>query len=138
MSAFEDFKEFLEENEYIFTFEEDEERPVIRFGQKLDNTNVNVMLFFNDDFVKIFVHNIANISDESKMPACLQLANDCNKQYNFFKFYIDGDNDFVAEDDVNIDVTDGSLDPEILMGILVAGFNIIERIYPKLMKTLWA
>ena len=138
MSTFEDFKEFLEDHDYHFTVREDDENPVIRFGQKLDNTSVNVMLFFREDYIKIFIHDIANISDELKLPACLQVANDCNRQFNFFKFYIDGDNDFVAENDVNTDVNEGDFDPGNFMALLVAGFKIIEKVYPKLMKTLWA
>ena len=138
MSAFDDFRRFLDDNDYVFSVKEDGDYPHIRFNQQLSNTSVTVLLVFKDDFIKIFIHNITNISDHSKIPEIVKLVNDFNRQYNFFKFYLDSDDDFIVENDVNTDINEGDFDARNFMGLVVAGFKIIEQIYPKLMKTLWA
>ena len=139
MSAFNDFCELLDNEDFHYTVEkEDTDRPTIRFGQKVGGVNVTVLLIFKNDYVKVYVYGMASITEEAKKAECLQLVNELNREYNFFKFYIDDDDDVIVESDVHLDITDGEFQPMNLMGVLAAGIKIIEDVCPRIMKLIWS
>ncbi len=73
--------------------------------------------------------------DGDKYAAGLIACNDANKKYRWVRFFIDEDNDVVAEADAI--VSDESVFDEVIE-LIVRMLNIIDDLYPSFMKARWA
>ena len=140
MDIAEQFKVFLDENEIFYSDRSSNlERTIFRIPQKLKSGSlVEVVVFFYNDSVKIVVLKIASVVDDEKRIAFLELFNEVNFTYKYFKIYLDKDNDVVFEGDLVTDLIDGEFQPELLLTYIGTALQEINEIYPKIMKILWS
>lgn len=140
LAAVENFISTLEEKGIKFTHYPPEgqrttEAVKIAYTGKHGN-NLNFIFFFDSDggSVNVKVFEICK-TDEEKIMNMYVTLNEINCEYRWIKMYIDSDNDVTASGDaiVNPD-TAGNECFEILLRYL----SILDDIYPRLMKALWA
>ena len=141
-----DVKEQVNRVELAFTergikFEhiDDYEKPVlvINFGGgDFSYTHVSIHLFFDLDgeSAQISTMPIANVPVEKTAKVLLTL-NECNHKFRWVKFYLDGDNDIIANaDTVFVEQNVGSACHEMVMRTA----SIIDDAYPDIMKAIWS
>ena len=99
-----------------FPIEEQDGKTVVTVGIALSNTNIRVMVIFDEDgkSAAIRCYGLLRVTQE-QCPMALLACNELNKQKRWVKFLIDDDNDVNLEDDAVI----GDL----------ALFQIVERQY---------
>ncbi len=140
MDTAEQFKSFLDENEIFYSDKSSNiERNVFRIPQKLKSGSlVEVVVIFSNDSLKIVVLKIASVVNDEKRSKILELFNEVNFTYKYFKIYLDKDNDVVFEGDLVTDLIDGDFQPDILLTYIGVALQEINEIYPKIMKILWS
>jgi len=133
------FKARLDSRDIKYTyFEANENRneaiKVSFSGKNADS--ISVMFFFdkNSDTINIKCFSIAKVPTEKLMNIYVVL-NELNAEYRWVKFYVDDDNEVTVSGDAIADVATAG---EELEEILVRYINIIDEVYPRIMKALWA
>ncbi|MGI6221196.1 MAG: YbjN domain-containing protein [Coriobacteriales bacterium] len=133
------FEHALDGNEIKYTRNDDLPQPVfiIDFGGgDFTYQHLSVRVFFDDDgnSVHVLTAPIANIPEE-RIPRMLEVLNDLHNRFRWIRFYIDGDNDLVADTDIIIDdVTAGDMCVEIVMRTA----SVIDDAYADIMRAVWA
>ena len=82
--------------------------------------------------VRIF--SIARVP-KNKTAAVLEVLNALMIEYRWLRFYLDSDNEVTAAIDAVI--TEETAAP-VAGELLARGLNIVDDIYPRIMKVLWA
>ncbi len=140
MDDFQMFQDVLTEREIFFendTFRDGTQ--YFRIPQKIQNGGlVDVIIIFDEDYVKIVIVKIASTEDPEKRIALCELFNDLNQTYKFFKFHIDSDGDILLEGNLSTDLRDGDFQPEDLLAYIGAALNTLKNDYPKIMKVIWS
>jgi hypothetical protein len=115
----------------------DEEETCMRVGMSLDNTRIDIYLFFEEDNhdVHIVGRNFIKVP-EDKLEKMYKVVNQQNKTYRWMKFTVNEDKGEVeVEDDAIIQLdTCGDEAFELIARMS----NIVDEAYPDLMKALWA
>jgi len=133
------FKAHLDNSGIKYSYYEPEEGRAeairITFGGK-HAESITVTFFFDKDAnsINIKCFSIAKIPAEKLMDIYVVL-NELNAQYRWVKFYIDSDNEITVSGDAITDVATAGAECE---EILVRYINIIDEVYPRIMKALWA
>ena len=78
---------------------------------------------------------IARIPAE-KTDAALELVNSFNTRFRFARFYLDKDNDVIAQVDVPVETQDADVG-KIAIEMLVRLSKMYDDVYPQLMKCIW-
>ena len=78
---------------------------------------------------------IARIPAE-KTDAALELVNSFNTRFRFVRFYLDKDNDVIAQVDVPVETQDADVG-KIAIEMLVRLSKMYDDVYPQLMKCIW-
>lgn len=93
------------------------------------------MIFTGDrgEYVS-FYHQIERVPEDKMLPALLA-ANSLNDTYKWLKFYIDHDNDLMAQDDAILTEENAA---EETLELLARGLDIVKDAKPVLMKALYA
>lgn len=133
------FKKFLDQKEIKYTYFEPQEnrKEAIRIGYSGKNASDIQLLYFFDDnanSVNVKVFDIAKIAADKLMNVYV-LLNELNCEYRWVKFYVDSDNQVTVSGDA---ITDEANAGEELFEILVRYIQIIDEVYPRIMKAIWA
>lgn len=132
-------KSYLDSEGIRYThFEKEEKRDeAIKISYSTTNADsVSVILFFDDDgnSVNAKSFSIAKVPAAKVMDAHV-LLNDLNYEYRWVKFYLDKDNEVTVSGDAIIGPdTAGAECLEIVRRYV----NIIDDVYPRIMKVIWA
>ena len=133
------FKAHLDEKGIKYTYFEPEENraEAIRISFSGENTDsIAVTFFFDKDASSINVKSfsIAKIPTE-KIIDIYVVLNELNNEYRWVKFYVDDDNEVTVSGDA---ITDVATAGEECEEILFRYVKIIDEVYPRIMKALWA
>lgn len=113
-------------------------KDVVRVTYRADNVDKIVFKIFVDpdaDNVAIRVWSIAKANNNNQYAALTMALNKVNNDYRWYRFYLDDDNEVTAAADAVVDLnTIGAVTHELI----ARGVNIIDEVYPSLMKALWS
>ena len=145
-SAFEAIKAELDKQDmkYGEDVTEDGEEQIIRMRQQLDNGSVVSIAVVvtekgdTNDFIKIKYFGLVRLDENSDEKAFHEKLNEWNSQYRYVKFVVDDERDVVVDIDLPLDLHDGIFQPDSFMAMVGVGLQVLEEIYPELMKLRWA
>ena len=117
---------------------DDYDKPllVLNFGGgDFSYTHVAIHVFFDLDgcSIQILTSPIANVPVEKTASALLAL-NECNHLFRWVKFYLDEDNDVIANTDLIFTAQNAG---EACIEIVLRCASIIDDAYPRIMKAIW-
>ncbi len=140
MDDYQLFEEFLTNEELFFKADKfPNGTPFFRIPQKIKNGSlVDIFVVFEEENVKVLFLKIATVEDDEKLPVFYELFNDLNRNYKFFTFNLNSDNEVVLEGNLPTDLRDGEFQPESLFGYIIAALKTLSDVYPKIMKVIWA
>lgn len=132
------FEWALMAHELKYDRREDYEKPVfvLNFGGgDFSYNHVSIHVVFDTDggSVQVITSPIASVPIE-KTSKLLLAINDFNCRFRWVKFYLDTDNDLIADADLIIDEYTAG---ESCVELVLRTANIIDEIYPELMKNIW-
>ena len=115
------------------------EKPLIVLnfgGGDFSYTHVAIHLFFDLDgeSAQIATSPIANCPVEKTAKVLLAL-NDCNHKFRWAKFYLDDDNDVIANADLVFDEQNAG---DACIELVMRTASIIDDAYPDIMKAIWS
>ncbi len=128
----------MNERGLVFDYVDEFDKPMIRLsfgGGDFSYTHVAISIVFDEDgeSAQIISSPIASVPAEKTAKLLLTL-NDCNHRFRWVKFYLDDDNDVVADADVIFDEQNvGAAVIEIVMRTA----SIIDDAYADIMKGIW-
>lgn len=145
-SAFEAIKAELDKQDmkYGEDVTEDGEEQIIRMRQQLDNGSVVSIAVVvtekgdTNDFIKIKYFGLVRLDENSDEKAFHEKLNEWNSQYRYVKFVVDDERDVVVDIDLPLDLHDGIFQPDSFMAMVGVGLQVLEEVYPELMKLRWA
>ena len=91
-----------------------------------------------DGFIKIKIYDIGYLADESDRAELLNKINEWNAGYRYVKFCLDRDEDVVADIDLPLDLHVGVFQADRFMAMVGVGLQVLEEVYPEMMKLRWA
>ena len=117
---------------------EHNEKPVLVLnfgGGDFSYTHVAIHLFFDLDgtSVQVATSPIANAPAEKAARVLLAL-NECNNKFRWVKFYLDSDNDVIANADVVFDEQNAG---PACIELVMRTASIIDDAYAEIMKAIW-
>ena len=144
-SAFEAIKAELDKQDmkYGEDVTEDGEDHIIRMRQQLDNgsvVSIAIVVTENgdtNDFIKIKYFGLVRLEEGADPKAFHEKLNDWNSQYRYVKFVVDDERDVVVDIDLPLDLHVGVFQVESFMSMVGVGLQVIEEVYPELMKLRW-
>ena len=128
----------LTERGLKFDHVDEYDNPMITLGfggGDFSYTHVLIHLVFDLDgeSAQVVTSPIANVPAE-KTAKMLLILNDCNHKFRWVKFYLDDDNDVIANGDAMFDEQNaGAACIELIMRTA----SIIDDAYPEIMKGIW-
>ena len=145
-SAFEAIKAELDKQDmkYGEDVTEDGEDQIIRMRQQLDNGSVVSIAIVvtehgdTNDFIKIKYFGLVRLDENSDEKLFHEKLNEWNSQYRYVKFVVDDERDVVVDIDLPLDLHAGVFQPDSFMAMVGVGLQVLEEIYPELMKLRWA
>lgn len=145
-SAFEAIKAELDKQEmkYGEDVSEDGEDHIIRMRQQLDNgsvVSIAIVVTENgdtNDFIKIKYFGLVRLEENSDRTAFIEKLNEWNSAYRYVKFAVDEEQDVVVDIDLPLDLHTGVFQAENFMAMVGVGLQVLEEVYPALMKLRWA
>ena len=110
---------------------------VLNFGGgDFSYTHVAIHLVFDLDGTSAQIATSPIASAPAEKTAQMLLAlNACNHKFRWIKFYLDDDNDVVANGDVIFDEQNTA---DACIEMIMRAANIIDEAYPDIMKTIWS
>jgi hypothetical protein len=120
--------------EYIDSFD----RPAIGMafgGGDYSFNNIAITVAFDDDgeSAQIVSSPIANVPGD-KAEKLLRILNKCNAELRWARFYLDEDNDVIADADVVFGSHDSGF--AVAEAVMLAA-SVIDDAYPDIMKGIW-
>ena len=120
--------------EHVDTFD----KPLIRLvfgGGDFSYTHLVINVIFDEDgeSAQIATSPIASVPAEKTSKLLLTL-NECNHKFRWVKFYMDEDNDVIADTDVIFDEQNAG---EAVLEIVMRTASIIDDAYADIMKGIW-
>ena len=145
-SAFEAIKAELDKQDikYGEDVTEDGEEHIIRLRQQLDNgsvVSIAIVVTENgdtNDFIKIKYFGMVRLEEEADPTAFHEKLNEWNSQYRYVKFVVDDERDVVVDIDLPLDLHVGAFQADSFMAMVGVGLQVLEEIYPEMMKLRWA
>ena len=139
LQAAQSFIDKLNERELNFTHYDAEEGRAeclrISFGGDHGNT-ITLNFFFDEDGTSVGIRGFSIAkAPEEKLVDMYKLLNDLNCEYRWVKFYLDSDDEVTVAGDAVIDPPTAG---EELVELMYRYVNVVDEIYPRLMKVLWA
>lgn len=110
---------------------------VLNFGGgDFSYTHVAIHVVFDLDgtSVQVITSPIASAPAE-KTSTVLFALNECNRKFRWVKFYLDDDNDVIADTDMLFDEQNIG---EAVIEIVMRTANIIDEAYADIMKAVWS
>lgn len=120
--------------EYLDTFD----KPVIALsfgGGDFSYTHVQINVVFDEDgeSAQIATSPIASVPAE-KTSRMLLALNECNSRFRWVKFYLDSDNDVIADGDVILDEQNAAA---AVIEMVMRTASIIDDAYGDIMRGIW-
>ena len=145
-SAFEAIKAELDKQEmkYGEDVSEDGEDHIIRMRQQLDNgsvVSIAIVVTENgdtNDFIKIKYFGLVRLEENSDRTAFIEKLNEWNSAYRYVTSAVDDEQDVVVDIDLPLDLHTGVFQAENFMAMVGVGLQVLEEVYPALMKLRWA
>lgn len=105
-------------------------------GGDFSFTHVTIHVVFDLDgtSAQVISSSIANVPAE-KTARVLLVLNECNNKFRWTKFYLDGDNDVIANGDVIFDEQNAA---DACIEVVMRTANIIDEAYADIMKAIWS
>lgn len=133
------FEATLNERDVRFDRSDIGERPmfIVNFGGgdfKFSHIRINVLFDEDGESVQLVTSTIVSIPTEKTAPALI-CCNNCNLRFRWVKFYIDDDNDLIAESD---GIIAGDTVGEECLELLFRMVSICDDCYGDFMKAVWA
>ena len=122
-----------------FDHVDDYEKPMIVLnfgGGDFSYTHVAIHVVFDEDgeSAQILTSPIASVPAE-KTAKLLLVLNECNHKFRWIKFYLDDDNDVIADADVIFDEQNSC---DVCIEIVMRTASIIDDAYSEIMKDIWS
>ncbi len=129
----------LTESDLAFEHDDSFENPIIRLGfggGDFSYTHVTINVVFDEDgeSAQILTSPIASVPAEKTSKMLLTL-NECNHKFRWVKFYLDEDNDVIADSDVIFDEQNAG---DAVIEIVMRTASIIDDAYADIMKGIWS
>lgn len=140
-SAYEAIKTEFDKQE--LNYGEDGEDHILRMRQKLDNgsvVSIAIVVTENgdtNDFIKIKYFDLVRLGEKAEPTVFHEKLNEWNSEYRYVKFVVDDDQDVVVDIDLPLDLHVGAFQVESFMSMVGVGLQVIEEVYPELMKLRW-
>lgn len=133
------FEATLVANDVKYDRSEIGDRPmfIVNFGGgdfKFNHIRVNVLFDADGESVQLVTSTIVSIPME-KTAQALICCNSCNLRFRWVKFYIDDDNDLIAETD---GIIAGDTVGDECLELLYRTVSICDDCYGDFMKAVWA
>ena len=145
-TAFEAIKAELDRQDmkYGEDMTEDGEDHIIRMRQQLDNGSiVNIAIVVvtekgdTNDFIKIKYFGIVRLDEKMDPQVFHEKLNEWNSEYRYVKFVVDDERDVVVDIDLPLDLHVGVFQADSFMAMVSVGLQVLEEVYPELMKLRW-
>ena len=122
-----------------YTSVEDSQRPMIKLsfgGGDFSFTHVMIHVIFDNDgtSAQIITSPIAGVPAE-KMAQLLFALNECNHRFRWVKFYLDEDNDIIADTDLIFTEQNAG---EACFELVMRTASIVDDAYSTIMKEIWS
>ena len=122
-----------------FEYQDGNEKPVIALnfgGGDFSYTHVRILVIFDLDgeSAQVATAPIASAPLE-KTSQVLFALNQCNERFRWVKFYLDSDNDIIANADVIFNETNAGPVVHEIVGRMA---SIIDDAYADIMKAIWS
>ena len=91
-----------------------------------------------DGFIKIKIYDIAYLEEAENRAGLLAKLNEWNSEYRYVKFVVDDERDVVVDIDLPLDLHKGVFQADSFMAMVGVGLQVLEEVYPELMKLRWA
>ncbi len=132
-------KSYLDEKEIRYDYYEASEKrdEAIRVSTRAENKeSISINLFIDEDggSMNIKSFTVAKVP-ENKLAEVFACLNALNSAYRWVKFYVDSDNEVTVAGDAIVDAATAG---EEALEIIARYIKIIDEIYPRLMKVIWA
>lgn len=130
------FSDYLEQRNVRYNIPKPDVVSVGYTGNNCPSIRLNFVFGEDGRDVAIYSNGIVKIKkeDNGQYLAALLACSELNKQFRWIKFYIDGDDEIVAEDDAVIEPhTTG----EECYELLQREVGMIDKAYPLIMKAVW-
>ena len=114
---------------------EDGEDHILRMRQQLDNgsvVSIAIVVTENgdtNDFIKIKYFGMVRLDEKADPTVFHEKLNEWNSEYRYVKFVVDID--------LPLDLHVGVFQVESFMSMVGVGLQVIEEVYPELMKLRW-
>ncbi len=130
------FQAFMESKDMNIVFLDDEEK-VARVGFNLDNTELEILVFFGDDGKDVHFDGRGFVKiPADKRELVYKLCNQCNDNYRWVKFV------WNEEQECMTVLADAVIEPESCaeecFEIIMRMCGIVQEAYPTFMKAIWA
>ena len=145
-NAFEAIKAELDKQDMKYGEDatEDGAERIIRMRQQLDNgsvVSIAVVVTENgdtNDFIKIKYFGLVRLEEDTDPQAFHEKLNEWNSEYRYVKFVVDDERDVVVDIDLPLDLHKGVFQAASFMAMVGVGLQVLEEVYPELMKLRWA
>lgn len=128
----------LKEQNFKYHIDETEKHSIIRAGIGGDNLSYRISFASSDNDADVSVRALELVKvPEAKRAAALEVINDANLRFRFFKFTLDKDGDVNGEFDIPVK-TPMSAVGEVAWEMIVRSMDIFDKVYPDLMKAIWS
>ena len=98
--------------------------------------SISIQLFFSDDCEDVAIRSFSICKvPANKKADMLNLLNALMDEYRWLRFYLDEDNEVTAAIDAVITVATAA---PIAKELMLRTLNIVDDVYPRIMKALWS
>lgn len=130
------FTDFLDEHNVKWSYASEDENT-IRIGYNLDNTHIAIFVIFGENCTDAGVRGVDFINvPKDKIAELIFAINKANCEYRWITFTIDSeDGSVVARADA---VINEETCADVVFELVVRMNNVVDEVYPELMKAMWA
>ena len=90
-----------------------------------------------NDFIKIKYFGIVRLDEKMDPQVFHEKLNEWNSEYRYVKFVVDDERDVVVDIDLPLDLHVGVFQADSFMAMVSVGLQVLEEVYPELMKLRW-
>ena len=128
----------LTERQLLFEHVDEYDKPMIRLnfgGGDFSYTHLTINVIFDEDgeSAQIVSSAIASVPRQ-KTEKLLAVLNQCNSEFRWARFYLDEDNDVIADTDVVFGEDGAGF--AVVESIMLAA-SVVDDAYPEIMKGIW-
>ena len=131
------FETALDQSEIKYAELENTKVPAVRIGYSLTNMNhLDVIFWFDEDGTTMhFGTSVIAHVPQNKTDVALRAVNQANVKYRWLAFYLDADNDILANGDA---IITQNVVGDTCSELLQRALNICDEAYTAFMKAIWS